>query len=91
MKNINSENGKEKQLQNEIRKLKFIIQTREHQIRKLNEKNKKLGTDYENAKADIFSYKNLKEKPKKYSTYAARQLKKIWRINSLPDALFSPN
>lgn len=61
MKNINSENGKEKQLQNEIRKLKFIIQTREHQIRKLNEKNKKLGTDYENAKADIFSYKNLKE------------------------------
>ena len=77
MKNINSENGKEKQLQNEIRKL--------------NEKNKKLGTDYENAKADIFSYKNLKEKPKKYSTYAACQLKKIWRINSLPDALFSPN
>ena len=54
--NINSENNKVKQLQNEIRKLKFIIQTKECQIRKLTEKNKKLETDYENTNADNFSY-----------------------------------
>ena len=61
--NINSENNKVKQLQNEIRKLKFIIQTKECQIRKLNEK--EIETGYENAKADTFSHKILKQKPKK--------------------------
>ena len=56
--NINSENNKVKQLQNEIRKLKFIIQTKECQITKLNEK--EIETGYENAKVDTFSHIILK-------------------------------
>ena len=62
---INSENNKVKQLQNKIRKLKFLIQTKECQMRKLNGNNKKLQINYENARADSFSYKNMKQKQKK--------------------------
>ena len=52
-----------KQLQNKIRKLKFIIKTKECQVKELN---KKIETDHEQAKASTFSYKNLKQNPKKF-------------------------
>ena len=63
---LQAETEKCKQLQTEIRSLKYKLQTSELNAKKLATENKKLQTESSITKSQTFTYDNLKKKPSKF-------------------------